>query len=65
MSEKRLLTPEQVADRLQMSPFTIRDYLRTGVLTGIKLPKGWRVREADLQAFIAEHVHRSVKGEDH
>jgi excisionase family DNA binding protein len=56
MAEDKLLTPEQVAERLQLSPFTVLDYLRTKRLRGVKLDRHWRVREADLQAFITAHL---------
>jgi excisionase family DNA binding protein len=56
MTEERLLTPEQVAERLQLSPHTILDYLRTKRLRGVKLDRHWRVREVDLQAFIKAHL---------
>jgi excisionase family DNA binding protein len=56
MADDKLLTPEQVAERLQLSPFTILDYLRTKRLRGVKLARHWRVREADLQAFIEAHL---------
>jgi excisionase family DNA binding protein len=52
---ERLLTPEDVADRLQISPKTVRDMLRDGRLKGIKMGKLWRIREADLDAFIRGH----------
>jgi excisionase family DNA binding protein len=52
MSEERLLTPEQVAERLQLSQITILHWLRSKKLPGVKLGKLWRVREADLQQFI-------------
>jgi len=51
MAEK-LLTPEEVAERLVMSPKTIRDWLRKGKLKGVKTGKLWRIRERDLEAFI-------------
>jgi excisionase family DNA binding protein len=49
----RLLTPEQVADRLSLSVLTVRAWLRSGRLPGVK-PGGrvWRVRESDLDAYI-------------
>ena len=50
------LTPAQVGERLQLSPYTILDYLRRGKLRGVKFGKQWRVREADLQAFIEAHL---------
>ena len=50
----RLLTPEQVADRLAISTTAARDWLHSGVLPAIKIgPSGLlRMRESDLDAFI-------------
>lgn len=50
--EDPLLTPEQVAARLQISPFTLMHWLRTGQLPGVKLAKFWRVRASALEAFL-------------
>ena len=47
-----LLTTEQAAAILQLRPKTIKDWLRAGKLTGCKMGRLWRVREADLEAFI-------------
>jgi excisionase family DNA binding protein len=63
MADDKLLTPEQVAERLQLSPFTVLDYLRTKRLRGVKLDRHWRVREADLQAFIEAHLANGVEHE--
>jgi excisionase family DNA binding protein len=52
MTEERLLTPEQVSDRLQLSEITIIHWLRSKKLPGVKLGKLWRVRESDLLQFI-------------
>ena len=56
MVEDKLLTPVQVAERLQLSPHTILEYLRSKRLRGVKLDRHWRVREVDLQAFIDAHL---------
>jgi excisionase family DNA binding protein len=50
---ERLLTPEQVAERLSLSVLTVRSWLRSGRLPGVK-PGGrvWRVRELDLDEYI-------------
>ena len=53
MTEK-LLTPDQVAERLQMSKLTIMDYLRKGKLKGVKFGRIWRIREEALEEFIKE-----------
>jgi excisionase family DNA binding protein len=52
MPEDPLLTPAQVAARLQMSPLTVMHWLRTGRLPGVKLAKFWRVRASALEAFL-------------
>lgn len=50
---ERLLTPAQVAERLSLSVLTVRAWLRSGRLPGVK-PGGrvWRVREHDLDEYI-------------
>ncbi len=51
--EERLLTPEQVAERLSVSRYTVLQWLRSGKLAGRKLGgKIWRVHPDDVQAFI-------------
>ena len=47
-----LLTTEQAAATLQLSPKTLKGWLRAGKLTGCKIGHQWRVREVDLEAFI-------------
>jgi excisionase family DNA binding protein len=47
-----LLTPEQAAAILQLSPKTLKDWLRAGKLPGCKIGRFWRVKPADLEAFI-------------
>lgn len=49
-----LLTPEEVAEILRLDLRTVRRHLRDGVLVGIKVGRVWRVRPADLDAFIAQ-----------
>ncbi|MDW7730598.1 MAG: helix-turn-helix domain-containing protein [Bacillota bacterium] len=53
----KMLTPEQVAERLAVTPNTVRGWLRNGMLKGVKLGnKVWRVREEALEAYIC-HEH--------
>lgn len=53
----KLLTPEEVAERLVLSPNTIRTWLRTGKIKGIKAGRLWRIKESDLQEFLTPAVH--------
>jgi excisionase family DNA binding protein len=52
--EDRLLTVEQVADRLQVNEQTVRRWLRDNDLAGIPFGgrTGWRISEEELQAFL-------------
>jgi excisionase family DNA binding protein len=54
--EERLLTPEQVAERLQISRLTVMGYLRAGKLKGVKVGRLWRVRERDFEAFLERDI---------
>lgn len=47
-----LLTIEQVAATLQVNPRTIRRWIEAGDLVTHRFGRGYRVSEADLQAFI-------------
>ncbi len=47
-----LLTPEEVASRLKLTPRTIYVWLRKGRLRGVKLGRVWRIKPADLDACV-------------
>jgi excisionase family DNA binding protein len=48
-----LLTPEEAARLLGLSPFTVRRLLRQGELPGRKVGKRqWRIRRADLEEYL-------------
>ena len=51
MNEK-LLTPEQVAERLQVTERTVYEWLRRGTLPALKLGRLWRIRPEDLEGFL-------------
>jgi excisionase family DNA binding protein len=53
-----LLTVEEAAAKLKLARKTLRDWLRTGKLRGVKTGKYWRVREQDVNAFVQEHLRR-------
>jgi excisionase family DNA binding protein len=48
------LTIHDVAERLKVTPFTVRLWLSAGSLTGIQLDNhaGWRITETDLASFL-------------
>jgi len=49
----RILTVDQVAEKLQLKPLTVREYLRTGKIPGRKLGRAWRVVESDLEQSLS------------
>jgi excisionase family DNA binding protein len=58
------LTPQQVADQLQLDIRTVRKRLRSNELRGYKFGANgdWRIKPSDLQAFLerstaAYHKH--------
>ena len=52
MNDKKLLTPTDVANRLQVNERTVTQWLRRGHLRGFKIGKEWRISPDDLQAFL-------------
>ncbi len=52
MNNENLLTPVDVANRLQVNERTVTQWLRKGHLRGFKVGKEWRVSVADLEAFL-------------
>lgn len=43
-----LLTVEQAAARLQLTPYTVREHLKAGKLRGVKRGSVWRIPESAL-----------------
>lgn len=52
--EKRLLTVNEAAERLALSPDTIRKWLRSGQIKGVKISRIWRVYENDIEEIVKE-----------
>jgi uncharacterized protein len=47
-----LLTPEEAAARISVSPRSIREWLRKGKIKGVKAGRLWRIREKELERFL-------------
>lgn len=55
MPMDRLLTTNEAAVRLGVNPYTVREWLREGKITGYKIAwTRWRIKESDLEAFEAK-----------
>lgn len=51
MDTLQLLKPEEAAERLDISPKTLRDWLRAGRFPGIKLDGLWRIRLSTIRSI--------------
>ena len=60
MADEQLLTPAQVAERLQIHERTVTRWLRGSYLRGFKLGKEWRIAPADLQDFMERHANQPL-----
>jgi len=58
MNEDKLLTPPQVAQRLQVNERTVTQWLRQGHLRGFKIGKEWRISEMDIEAFLEASANK-------
>jgi excisionase family DNA binding protein len=47
-----LLTLQEVARLVKVHPHSVRRWIKRRLLTGIKVREQWRVRRADLEAFL-------------
>jgi len=54
-SDNKIYTVEEIASKLQLNEITIRRYLRSGKLVGVKLGKVWRITEDQLNDFLNEN----------
>lgn len=59
----RLMTVDEVAERLRVGAETVRRWLRLGKLKGARLPNkaGWRIHEDDLDMFVETYMNRDKK----
>jgi excisionase family DNA binding protein len=46
------VTPEQAAEKLLVKPSTLKSWLRSGKLRGVKAGKFWRIPFPELERFI-------------
>ena len=61
MSNEKLLTPTDVANRLQVNERTVTQWLRKGLLRGYKFRNQWRIVAKDLDAFLEAGVNKPLE----
>jgi excisionase family DNA binding protein len=56
----QILTVEQAAEKLQLTPKTTRKLLKEGQMPGRKVGRAWRVLETDLERWISGKYRQPV-----
>jgi acetyl-CoA synthetase len=56
----RLYTPEEVAEILAVKESTVRHWMRSGTMPGIKIGKFWRIPEEALKKYL-ENKAREIE----
>jgi excisionase family DNA binding protein len=51
----RFLTVTEVADHIRVSNMTVYRLIKAGELRAVRVGKSFRVREDDLDAYLADH----------
>ena len=49
----RFLTVAEAADHMRVSTMTVYRFIKSGELAAVRLGKSFRIREDDLDAFLA------------
>ncbi len=50
--EEVFLTPSEIAQKLNVSTYTVREWIKKGILPASKFPRAVRVSSSDLDKFI-------------
>ncbi len=54
ITREDVLTVDDVSALLDLSPYTVKEYARRGILPGRKLGKTWRFLRPELEEAIAQ-----------
>ncbi len=57
MFREPLMTVQEVADRMKVTPRTVGDWIRHSKLRAIKVGRDWRVSVSDLETFADAHAN--------
>jgi excisionase family DNA binding protein len=62
--DDRLLSPDDAAERLGVAPKTVRAWLRTGKVRGVRAGRLWRLRPEDLPGRRPDSIVQPVDEDD-
>lgn len=56
---QEFMSPDEIAEQLKISPKTVRAWLRSGELIGVKVGKSWRIHQEDLARLFSEQLFKA------
>ena len=58
MEEKgAFMTPEEVADLLKVSIYTVRRWINQQAIPAYKVGRGWRIESAEFERWLQDNRH--------
>lgn len=60
--DEKILTPDQVAQILQVHPFTVLKFIKQGKLRASKLGRVYRIRQSDVEKFLDDGEATPLNG---
>ncbi len=54
MENEKMYTCTEVAEKYRVALSTVREWVREGKLSALKVGKSYRIRESDLAKFVQE-----------
>ena len=60
-SDDTLYTTAEVAEKLKITPKTVREYIQRGELEAIDMGQGYRIYKRDLDAFLERRRRRRTE----
>jgi len=58
--QEMFLTPQEVADALKVSIFTVRRWIGQKELPAYKVGRGWRIARADFDRWLQANRHAAA-----
>ncbi len=61
MQQDEVYTTEEVADKLRVTPKTVREWIQRGDLNAVDVGQGYRIFKSDYEAFLENRRRRKER----
>lgn len=62
--QKEILTAKEVAEYLNLHPFTVQRYARQGQIPAFKIGTDWRFHRKYIERWIRQKLSASIQGRE-